>query len=206
MKVLLIDDDPECLQEMQNIITSTKTSQGESYEVVVFREYKAALNAAYNGEQFDIVITDIVMGERRNEGIEVLKYFANRLPVGIAITAYPTIPNCVEAMRAGAWDYIEKNPTDGADPYARLLESLQKACEYRLKNPHRAVANPDSEWVHEHLSELLEKYPGKLVAVLYERVVDFDTNFSKLSSRIESKFPLAKPTIVSIPDGQKEKV
>ena len=122
------------------------------------------------------------------------------------LTAFPTIPNCVQAMRAGAWDYIEKNPADHSDPYEQLLASLHSACEYRLKNPQRAETNPDSNWVHEHLPELMEKYPGQLVAVLYEKVVDSDPKFGRLSKRLKEKFPLARPTIVSIPDTREEKI
>lgn len=203
MRVLVIDDDLDNLNELETAIRSFKAPDGRFYDTVGFSDYREALKVI-NIEPFDIVITDMVMGESMDEGIDVLKKLANRSAITIVITAYPSIPNCVEAMKAGAWDYIEKAPADGADPYERLSESLTKAYEYRLRNPQRAVTSPDSEWVHEHLDELIRKYPGKLVAVLYERVVDSDTSFAELSKRIQSIFPLAKPTIVSIPDDSQE--
>jgi len=205
MRVLVIDDEQDALNELEKAISTSKGPNGESFEITGEKDYKKALKLI-EAEPFDIVVTDMVMGKKRGEGIEVVKYLANRSGVAIVITAYPSIPNCVEAMRAGAWDYIEKNPTDGSDPFDHLLESIREACEYRLKNPQRQLTNPDSEWAQKHLIELMERYAGRLVAVLYERVVDSDISFAELSKRIQSTFPLAKPTIVSIPDSSSEDV
>ena len=206
MKVLLIDDEPDDLKALERELTSSKAPSGEYYEAKCFTDYEDALNPAYDGEKFDILITDMVMGRKRDEGIAVLKYFADRLPVTIVLTGHPSVPNCVEAMKAGAWDYIEKNPADGADPYERLLDSLKRSYEYKLEHPERGITNPDSEWVHDNLDKLMTEYPGQLVAVLYEKVVDSDASFTELSKRLEARFPLAKPTIISIPDSDKEGV
>ncbi len=204
MKVLIIDDVPEDLREMKMLISSRKDPNGKPYDVLAITNHEEALKII-DTEPFDIVITDMLMGKmQREEGIKVLQQLANKSSVAIVITGHPSIPNCVQSMKAGAWDYIEKQPMDGKDPYERLLGSIYKACEYRTKNPARGVVDPDSEWVHNHLNELMEKYAGQLVAVLYEKVVDSDINFAELSERVASKYPLAKPTIVSIPDFRSE--
>jgi DNA-binding NtrC family response regulator len=201
MKVLVIEDVPDNLREIANAIRDLQFIDGHLFDVKEASSYESAIMLG-SQMSFDLLITDmrINVGE---EGLDVIKFFANKLTIAIVITGFPSIPNCVEAMRAGAWDYIEKNPMDGSDPFERLLDSIRNACEYRRKNPQRGVPNPDVEWVHKHFDELAKEYPNKLIAVLFEKVVDSDVNFGALSKRMESKYPLAKPTIVSIPDLQK---
>jgi FixJ family two-component response regulator len=118
----------------------------------------------------------------------------------IVLTAYPSIPNCVEAMRAGAWDYLEKVPEDGSDPYQNLLNTLRQACSMRMKDPDARKVDHDAKWVHDHLGELMKQYPGRLIAVLDAKVVGDAKTYEELSEELKDKFPLAKPTIISIPD------
>ena len=204
MKILVIDDNPSALEEISIAIRSSKSLNGRPYDITKVLNYEEALKRI-DEKYFDIVIVDMKLGPKGNEGMDILKYLAGKSSVAIVITGFdPTIPKCVEAMRAGAWDYIEKQPADGSDPYERLLDSIRRAYEHFQKHPERGVPNPDIEWIHKHFDELVKEYAGKLVAVLYEKVVDSDKSFGTLSNRIESKFPLAKPTIVSIPDLSKE--
>jgi DNA-binding NtrC family response regulator len=206
MRVMVIDDEEDVLNQLVEAIGSSVGPDGNPYEIESNVDYKKALTAEHNGLQFDAVVTDMVMGDHKTEGIEVLKYFAERLPITIVLTAYPSIRNCVEAMKAGAWDYIEKNPSDGSNSYDLLLDSLLRACEHRKRIPQRSEINPDSYWAHDHLKELMRDYPGQLVAVLYESVVDTSNDFDELSRRLRERFPLAKPTIISIPDTRQEQL
>jgi len=59
-------------------------------------------------ESFDVVLTDMRMPKR--SGLEVLRYAksVNELTVVIMMTAFGTIESAVEAMRNGAYDYIQK--------------------------------------------------------------------------------------------------
>ena len=72
---------------------------------------------AYNGEQavehirkenFDVVLTDIKM--EKMDGFEVLKEAQKISPETsvIMMTAFASVGSAVEAMRAGATDYITK--------------------------------------------------------------------------------------------------
>jgi DNA-binding NtrC family response regulator len=76
-----------------------------------------AVQEAYNGEQalerikqenFDLIITDIKM--EKMDGFEVLKQTQKLSPetAVIMMTAFASVVNAVEAMRAGASDYITK--------------------------------------------------------------------------------------------------
>ena len=204
MKVLVIDEEPDALEAIMDVIRSAKPPAGEDYDVEGLTDYRQAFQPPYSDDHLQVLVTDMVMGDKQDEGIEVVEYFANKLPITIVLTGYPNYPNCVRAMRAGAWDYIEKEPGDGADAYGRLLDSMAKAYEYYRQYPDRSKTNPDNEWVHSHLDELVDKYPGQLVAVLYNRVVASGTEFTDLLNRTKKEFPLAKATIVSMPDPGKE--
>jgi DNA-binding NtrC family response regulator len=59
-------------------------------------------------ESFDVVLTDMRMPKR--SGLEVLRYAksVNELTVVIVMTAFGTIESAVEAMKNGAYDYIQK--------------------------------------------------------------------------------------------------
>ncbi len=82
--------------------------------------------ALLEGEVFDLVLTDYKMPQRT--GIDVLRRakLLNEGTVVLMMTAYGTVESAVEAMKAGAYDYVLK-------PF--VLEELelkvQKALEHR---------------------------------------------------------------------------
>ncbi|MBK7586637.1 MAG: sigma-54-dependent Fis family transcriptional regulator [Myxococcales bacterium] len=75
---------------------------------------------------YDVVITDLRMGEF--DGIDVLRTIKESQPMTevIVMTAYGTIESAVEAMRLGAFDYIQK-------PFGEqeLIVKVSKALESR---------------------------------------------------------------------------
>jgi two-component system, NtrC family, response regulator HydG len=75
---------------------------------------------------YDIVITDLRMGD--HDGIEVLRGVKETQPMTevIVMTAYGTIESAVEAMRLGAFDYIQKPFTE-----QELTVKVNKALESR---------------------------------------------------------------------------
>ncbi|MHC4481430.1 MAG: response regulator, partial [Planctomycetota bacterium] len=106
MKVLVIDDEPEVLKQIERVIASAKDPEGAPFEVTAEADHRAALRRLDEG-RFDIVVTDMYMGPDDNEGLTILRQLTDKSPITIVLTAYPSIPNCVESMRAGAWDYLE---------------------------------------------------------------------------------------------------
>ena len=205
MRIVAIDDQPRDLKSLVGALQGFRPPGEDRVTVSGFLDYTKAINYL-SRETVDAVVCDMVMGEHRKEGLEVIRLLANRSAIVIVLTGYPDIPNCVEAIREGAWDYLEKNPADRSDPYDRLLGSLEKACDARLKRPERGVSNPDMEWVNQNLSRLIRKYPGKVVAVLYQRVVDVDKSVGTLTQRVRTAFPFARPTVISIPEKRLEEI
>jgi len=200
MKVLAIDDQAEALKQIQNAVAKAPSPNGEPNEVVALTDYNEALARLDRGEYFDVVITDMVMGDKEEEGLEVLRKLTRKSPVTIVLTAYPSIPNCVASLKAGAWDYLEKVPADGGDPYENLLASLRDARRDRLAYPEAGRSNPDSTWSREHLNELVEKYGGEIVAILDGQVVCHGPSYDEVMEEFRKGHPIARPTIVSIPD------
>ncbi|MCP4606283.1 MAG: sigma-54-dependent Fis family transcriptional regulator [Proteobacteria bacterium] len=81
---------------------------------------------AIDDEAYDLVITDLRMG--KIDGIDVLRHLRENSPLteAIVMTAYGTIESAVEAMRLGAWDYIQKPFTED-----ELQVKIEKALERR---------------------------------------------------------------------------
>jgi two-component system response regulator HydG len=86
------------------------------------------------GGAYDVVITDLRMGE--DDGIEVLRGIKEAQPMTevIVMTAYGTIESAVEAMRVGAFDYIQKPFTEQElnVKVSKALESRQLRSQVQL--------------------------------------------------------------------------
>ena len=102
MDTLLIIDDEKGLLEVLNVVF-----RKEGYEVKTATSGAEGLDIL-NSKSIDLVITDIRMPHI--SGMEVLRYVKENhpeIPV-IVITAYGSIAQAVEALKAGALDYIVK--------------------------------------------------------------------------------------------------
>jgi len=198
MRVLIVDDDHHCREAMRDALESSMAPTGHPFEVTTAQDASQAL-AILTRTRFDVVVTDMVMGESGDEGIGVVRQLANRSPITIVVTAYPTFRTCVESIRAGAWDYIEKCAADGTDPYSSVLASIRRACADRPSYLDFHRSNPETLWVQQHLSSLLEQYAGEVIAVLDDVVVDHDVDYAALAARLDKRFPHARPSMVSLP-------
>ena len=82
---------------------------------------------AFRARGADVVLSDLVLPDL--DGIEVMKKIrdldAGRTPV-ILMTAYGSIDSSVRAMKAGAYDYLQK-PLDIDDLQAKLARALEAA-------------------------------------------------------------------------------
>jgi two-component system response regulator PilR (NtrC family) len=121
MNRILIVDDEQSMREMLSIML-----RKEGYDVLAAANGEAALDVLQN-EIFDLVITDVRMGQVG--GIEVLRAVKDLSPetVVIMITAYASTETAVDAMKMGAYDYITK-PFKNEE--IRMV--IQKALEKRL--------------------------------------------------------------------------
>ena len=107
-RILIVDDQ----EMMRDSLAATLVREG--HEVVAAGDGQAAVTRLANGTRFDLLITDLKMP--RMTGIELLaetKKLRPELPV-VLMTAFATVQTAVEAMKLGAYDYIQK-PFDPDD-------------------------------------------------------------------------------------------
>ncbi len=102
-KVLLVDDDLTMVQMVGELLRQ------EGHEVFPFSNGAAAV-AALTTHAPDLVITDLYFDKTRAQGLEVVRKARALSPpaVVIVITGFGTIETAVDAMKNGAFDYLEK--------------------------------------------------------------------------------------------------
>ena len=100
-RVLVVDDDADMSAMLARHLES------EHMAVVAATGGRAALKALA-AQEFDVVVTDLVMDEVG--GLEVLAAAGRCRPVPrvILMTAFGTLETAIEAMRQGAYDYLTK--------------------------------------------------------------------------------------------------
>jgi two-component system response regulator AtoC len=99
--LLVVDDDPITINLLQEVLSK------EGYDVATALSGEEAIARGME-TLFDIVITDVRMGDK--DGMEVLRSFKKSAPetTVIMITAFGSIETAIEAIRQGAFDYISK--------------------------------------------------------------------------------------------------
>jgi len=102
-KVLLVDDDLTMVQMVGELLRQ------EGHEVFPYSNGPGAV-AGLTTHTPDLVITDLYFDKTRAYGLEVVQKARALSPpaVVIVITGYGTIETAVEAMKNGAFDYLEK--------------------------------------------------------------------------------------------------
>jgi two-component system response regulator HydG len=118
-KLLIVDDQRNMRTTLAMML------RGAGYEVDEAADGSEGCERGATGA-FDVVLTDLRMGSK--DGIEVLRAVKEQQPMTevIVMTAYGTIESAVEAMRLGAFDYIQKPFTE-----QELLVKVQKALDNR---------------------------------------------------------------------------
>ena len=112
--ILIVEDEAHARQYIAAFL------QQQGYEVTEAATYTEAMQALERG-QGDIVLLDIQLPDAY--GLTLLDetaHWPNRPPV-IVITGYGSIETAVEAMRGGAYDFLQK-PVK----FKRLLQSLKR--------------------------------------------------------------------------------
>src|SRR5437667_12205677 len=119
-KVVLVDDELTMVQMVAELL------RREGHEVFPFTNGSAAI-AALTAQSPELVITDLYFDKTRAHGLEIVQKARELNPpaVVIVITGFGSIETAVEAMKHGAFDYLEK-------PFKleELRISVQRALTY----------------------------------------------------------------------------
>jgi len=101
LRIVVIDDDHTLRESCSSIL------EMEGHDVTVSARGEEALEVLKR-RQFDVALIDLYMTEV--SGIELLRagLEANPELIPIVITGKPSVDSSLEALRAGAWDYLPK--------------------------------------------------------------------------------------------------
>jgi len=128
--VLVVDDEPRVCQSVQKILNR------RGYEVTQSLCVSAALEFLESGQEFDLVIADLMMPQVG--GMELLKIMRDRWPSTpvLIITGYASITSAVDATKRGAVGYLPKPFTP---------DELERAVMEALCDPSEAADAPATE-------------------------------------------------------------
>lgn len=116
-KVLIIDDEEKLRTLLARIIGL------EGFEVIEAADCKTALRKVEQNE-FDVILCDVKLPD--GNGVELVKKIKEKdpFPEIILLTAYGNIPDGVQAIKNGAFDYITKG-----DDNNKIIPLLYRAIE-----------------------------------------------------------------------------
>jgi DNA-binding NtrC family response regulator len=99
--LLLVDDDRRVLESMADWL------RDQGYKVDVAATAQAALTAI-SKKVYDLLLVDIRLGD--GDGFEILAHCRHNYPAltVILLTGYGTVETAIEAIRAGAFDFLTK--------------------------------------------------------------------------------------------------
>jgi DNA-binding NtrC family response regulator len=122
---LVVDDEPSVTGSLEVILS------GAGFEVLTANSFTAA-TAILNRTTFDLVITDLRISDA--SGIDLIKHIKRNTPETevILMTAYGSLDVTIEAIKAGAYYYLEKPYT--ADRLFTLLERAFQLLDLRHEN------------------------------------------------------------------------
>ncbi len=126
-KILLVEDEQLLRESFAQLLSD------EGYEVVQAADGKAGYDATLV-DTFDLVLTDISMPVM--DGLTLLKQLQNVIPQTpvVVMTGFGTVESAVNAMRAGAADYVLK-PVQFED----VLIRVRRALEFGEMRRNRAI-------------------------------------------------------------------
>ncbi len=103
-KILIVDDEPSIRRILREIL------EFEKYTIEEACDGLECVTRIQQREKFDVIILDIKMPKMDGmEALERLQIMAPEIPV-VMISGHATIDIAVEAVRKGAFDFIQKPP------------------------------------------------------------------------------------------------
>jgi len=168
-RVMIVDDDTKIITLFRNFLTE------HGYDAEGYTSYKDALDVL-KMRDFDLLLTDLFMPEI--DGITLLKaaHEIDSNLICIVITGHGTIQTAVEAIKAGAFDYITK-PLD----WKMLRLILSRALEIRRlkksEKKYRAIVEDQTDLICRcrpdgtiiFVNEIFCRYSGKKLEELIEQ-------------------------------------
>ncbi|HEV3470421.1 MAG TPA: HD domain-containing phosphohydrolase [Pyrinomonadaceae bacterium] len=166
-RVLIADDEREIREVLCDLLSP-------AYECTTVSSAEEAL-ARLRETDFDLVISDIMM--RGMSGLEMIPHVRRLLPdaVVIMISGVQTVESAIEALRAGAFDYIMK-PFD--------IQHVEAAVRRALEHHSLRVAKRRYET---YLEEMVEQRTSELDRTLRSLEDAYRTTLRALTAALEAR-------------------
>jgi len=157
-KILVVDDEKNQRDILQLILSGERDQSGEQlYDIKTASSGQEALRF-FKNDRFDLVVTDLKMAGM--DGIQLLNELSqidSSTPV-ILMTAHGSIDSAKEALRSGAFDYLQK-PLDRAN----LLHVISKAVS-QMKAVEEEIVGASNAM--ERVKKMIVKVAGSNSTVL----------------------------------------
>ena len=165
--ILIADDEPEIREVLHDLLEAT-------HDCVTVGSAEAALGRL-RAQKFDLVISDIMMPGM--SGLEMAPLISEQAPdtVIIMISGVQTVETAIEALRAGAFDFIMK-------PFA--LQHVEAAVERALE--HQALRAAKRRYEN-YLEEMVAQRTEALDHALHSLEDAYRTTLVALTAALEAR-------------------
>jgi len=175
MPSVLIVDDLISIHEMLEAVI-----QPTGFSTAFATDGEKALTR-YKGEKFDMVLADIDM--KPMDGITLLKQLKQYDPnsVTIIMTAYASTESAVQALKFGAFDYLQK-------PFRvdELIATLKRGIEFKEIQAQRAAVGPG---------------PGVKAGDIESRLIGTSAQVKKLAQQVKKLAIVRTPVLLQGENG-----
>ena len=153
-------------------------------------DFLSAASSIRNG----VLVTDLRMPDM--SGVELLRNLvtANASLPAVVITGHGDVPMAVEAMKAGATDFIEKPFEDVV-----LIEAIQRAAEQLVDKPLELDDVASIQTRLGRLSDRERQVLSGVVAGLPNKSIAYDLNISPRTVEVHRANVMAKMQATSLP-------
>jgi two-component system, NtrC family, response regulator HydG len=176
---ILVIDDEESLRHTFKIFLKR-----EGYGPIVLASNFEEAVGELTSQTFDLIISDIVLGG--NSGIDLLKRIRElniSCPV-IMVTGYPNVETVSEALRFGAFDYIQK-PVEKE----QLLKTTRLALQQYQLQLEKQKAEEEKDQYRAYLDTLFRSVSDSILTL------DQDMNIVKMNQAARSFFGIINPAV-----------
>lgn len=148
---ILVVDDEESIRASLRIFL-----HAEGYDVTLAEDAEEALSLL-DGGAFDVVVSDIIMPGL--SGVDLLRIMQEKFPnvLVLLITGDPSVQTAVDAMRAGAADFLSK-PISRLD----LLKTVQQAVRMKSMRDRNQQLERQNQAYQENLEGMVRERTAKL--------------------------------------------
>ncbi len=184
--IVCVDDQAEVRRLLGDVFRARNTN------VVSFDDGEDAI-AWLNGNEADLVILDLDLGPGRRTGIEICRSIRSRLPELpiIILTGHGTIDDAVVAVKAGAVDFITKDPYL-EDKLEISVDKVERILQHALDRKRLEDENRELRATNERL----RKAAGKRWAIVGDSQA-----IRTVMTKIEKVAPVPRPVLVLGPRG-----